>query len=245
MTSTRYHLTKYIILMAATSLCATNIANAVEKGKFYASGSYGVGFADKFDYNDEDLDVKKPSNASVFSLAVGYGVSDNIRAELSCNGFYGMQYKFKKFLDTVDDNGEDTKTHVDLKEKNTVYAMFASAYYDVNHFGQIKPYVGAGVGVAHVQSKENNLQEVYMVQGGEEALTKTAEDTFKGSVSKTQFAWQVGAGVNYALNNKVELNLVNYRYTDLGKSAVMEGSIHDNSIKIRVHSISAGLTYKF
>ena len=44
--------TKYTILMAATSLGAINAANAVEKGKFYASGSYGVGFADKFDYKD-------------------------------------------------------------------------------------------------------------------------------------------------------------------------------------------------
>ena len=237
--------TKHTILLAATSLCAINAANAVEKGKFYAAGSYGVGFADRFDYNDAVLDVKKPSNANVFGLAVGYGVTDNIRAELSYNGFYDMKYKFKKFLDTEDENGEDTKTHVDLKEKNTIHAMFASAYYDVNHFGQIKPYVGAGVGVAHVQSKENNLQEFYKAQEGKQALTKTGEGTFEGSASKTQFAWQVGAGVNYALSNKVELNLVNYRYTDLGKSVVMEGSIHDNPTKIRVHSISAGLTYKF
>ena len=76
---------KYTILLVATSLCTINDANAVEKGKFYASGSYGVGFADKFDYKDEngEVAVKKPSNANVFGAAIGYGVTDNIRAELS------------------------------------------------------------------------------------------------------------------------------------------------------------------
>ena len=74
---------KYTVLLAATSLCGINAANAVEKGKFYASGSYGIGFADKFDYKDEDLAVKKPSNANVFlSIQINNVQHERIEIEL-------------------------------------------------------------------------------------------------------------------------------------------------------------------
>ena len=73
---------KYTVLLAATSLCAFNAANAVEKGKFHASGSYGSGFVEKFDYADADIAVKNTNNADVFGVAIGYGVTDNIRAGL-------------------------------------------------------------------------------------------------------------------------------------------------------------------
>ena len=115
------NLTKYTILMAATSLCTFNAANAVEKGKFYASGSYGVGFANKFDYKDEDgvLAVKKPSNANVFGLAVGYGVTDNIRAELSYNGFYGMKYEHLS-KDSEDKKYDKPKMMIDKHKLKTI-----------------------------------------------------------------------------------------------------------------------------
>jgi opacity protein-like surface antigen len=219
--------TKYTILLAATSLCTFNAANAVEKGKFYASGSYGVGFADKFDYKDEGLAVKKPSNANVFGAAIGYGVTDNIRAELGYNGFYGMKYKFE-------DN--DLVTH---SQKVSADALFASAYYDISKFDKIKPYVAAGVGIANVKA-------------GDFTTSNSAETNIDyKKQSKKQFAWQLGTGVNYIVNDKIDLNLVNYRYSNLGKS-VATATSEDQSdagdtatVKLKVHSISTGITFKF
>lgn len=221
--------TKYTILLAATSLCATNAANAMEKGKFYTSGSFGLGLADKFDYKDEDgvLPVKKPSNTNVFGTAIGYGVSDNIRAELSYNGFYDMKYK-------IEDN--DLVTH---SQKISADALFTSAYYDINKFGQIKPYVAAGVGIANVKASD--------------FTTSNPDETnidYKKQ-SKMQFAWQLGTGVNYVVNDKIDLNLVNYRYSNLGKSVAtttsedVEDAGDTASVKLKVHSISTGITFKF
>lgn len=231
--------TKYTILLAATSLCTINAANAVEKGKFYASGSYGVGFADKFDYKDEDLAVKKPSNANVFGAAIGYGVSDNIRAELSYNGFYGMKYK--SVLQISGEYAEGQEILMNYHQKVTANALFASAYYDINKFGQIKPYIGAGVGISKVKSGNMFSKDN---QEGEQTVALEGK-------SKSQFAWQLGTGVNYVVNDKIDLNLVNYRYSNLGKVHLKENNTDpDNQIpalntKLAVHSISTGITFKF
>jgi opacity protein-like surface antigen len=147
--------TKYTILLAATSLCTINAANAVEKGKFYASGSYGVGFADKFDYKDKDgvLAVKKPSNANVFGAAIGYGVTDNIRAELSYNGFYGMKYKDKYTAPNQDVEGD---TKFDFSQKQTANTIFFNTYYETQKFSKIKPYIGGGIGVSVNKAYKNS-----------------------------------------------------------------------------------------
>lgn len=232
--------TKYKILLVATSLGAINAANAVEKGKFYASGSYGVGFTYKFDYKDEDgvLAVKKPSNANVFGAAIGYGVSDNIRAELSYNGFYGMKYEHL-YKDSEDLKGEINATYT---QKVTANALFVSAYYDINKFGQIKPYVGAGIGIANVKSGDMF-----------EAISREPNQVNQEGKSKFQFACRLGTGVNYIVNDKIDLNLVNYRYSNLGKAHLKEyiddkdagANIVAAKTKLAVHSVSTGITFKF
>jgi opacity protein-like surface antigen len=229
--------TKYTILLAATSLCAINAANAVEKGKFYASGSYGVGFADKFDYKDEDgvLAVKKPSNANVFGLAVGYGVTDNIRAELSYNGFYGMKYKYTQ----TDEYEEQEIVQYNYNQKVSANALFISAYYDINKFDKIKPYVAAGVGVANVKSGNINIL-------AKQEDKEDINDVYAEGINKKQFAWQLGTGVNYVVNDKIDLNLVNYRYSNLGKAVTKaDGEDPELKTKLAVHSISTGITFKF
>ena len=237
--------TKYTILLAATSLCGINAANAVEKGKFYASGSYGIGFADKFDYKEPELlDVRKPSNANVFGAAIGYGVTDNIRAELSYNGFHGMKYKSVK-PDGVSDEGH-VKTQ-NLSTEQNANAVFLSTFYDikVNKLKNITPYVGAGIGLS--RNKSGNMDFVEKVFNANNEMVETSEIVTENASKKTNsFAWHICTGVNYVVNDKIDLNLVNYKYANLGKAKTMQdenGDILTN--KLRVHSINTGITFKF
>ena len=237
--------TKHTILLAAISLCGINAANAVEKGKFYASGSYGVGFADKFDYQDEDgeLAVKKPSNANFFGAAIGYGVSDNIRAELSYNGFYGMKYK-----SVQNEKTRNNGVNQDIwSTKQSANVAFVSAFYDIkfNKLKNITPFIGAGIGIS--QNKSGNMNVVDKTYGNNGQLTnESAVKTECASKKTNSFAWHVSTGVNYVVNDKIDLNLVNYKYANLGKAKTMQngnGDILTN--KLRVHSVSTGITFKF
>jgi len=237
---------KYTILMAATSLCGINAANAVEKGKFYASGSYGVGFADKFDYNEPELlDVRKPSNANVFGAAVGYGVTDNIRAELSYNGFYGMKYKSIGIKPNNEVSG-DIIQEINSTKQNA-NAAFVSVFYDikVNKLKNITPYIGAGIGIS--QNKSEDMTTVFNTYNSSDSLTESEEEVDYLSKKTNSFAWHFSAGVNYTVNDKIDLNLINYKYANLGKVKILskneEGAVLTN--KLKLHTINTGITFKF
>lgn len=158
-----------------------NSANAVGQGEFYTSGSYGIDLADKFNYDDEFLAAKKPSNANVFGLAVGYGITDNIRAELAYNSFYGMKYKY----DFTANFGSGESAKYSLNQKVAVDALFISTYYGINKFDNIKPYVGVDVGMANVKAGDINM---VTRQEGAEDIT----DQYRAGANQKQLTWQVG-----------------------------------------------------
>lgn len=76
------------------------------------------------------------------------------------------------------------------------WALLANVWYDFDWDDTFKPYIGGGVGLArtHIQAG-----------GG---------DLFEGQ--DNNFAWQVGAGVNLALDGKTALN-IGYRHMDAGE----------------------------
>lgn len=100
-------------------------------------------------------------------------------------------------------------------------AFMANGYYDLPVGGPVKPYIGGGIGVAHVNVKD------YSTAG----TTVADEDD-------NVFAYQAMAGMEYAVNNKVDL-YTEYKYfatedVDFGGGA--EGDY-------RNHAIMAGLKY--
>ena len=61
-----------------------------------------------------------------------------------------------------------------------------NAYYDIDTGTKFTPYVGAGIGMARLKAK--------------------IDDETDFSKSKTTFAWQVGAGISYAMTENVSLD---------------------------------------
>jgi opacity protein-like surface antigen len=76
-----------------------------------------------------------------------------------------------------------------------------NAYYDMDFNAPVTPYIMGGLGVS-----SNSTNTIYwpFVQQNE----------FGHSVS--HFAWQVGAGLSYALQDNFLIDL-NYQFVDLGK----------------------------
>ena len=81
-----------------------------------------------------------------------------------------------------------------------VKTMVANIFYDFKNSSDCTPYLGAGLGFAFVDLEADSVAG-------------------KISDSTTNFAWNIGFGANYSLNDNVALGL-GYRYFDYGKAEI-------------------------
>lgn len=112
-----------------------------------------------------------------------------------------------------------------VKAKVQNYAGFFNLYYDIPTNTALTPYVGAGIGLAHNKATLNDSYVKY-------------------HNSNSSLAWQLAAGLNYALTDNWVADL-GYRYTDYGKVNV----VNENGVKykvddIRIHNVTLGLRYE-
>lgn len=117
-------------------------------------------------------------------------------------------------------------------------SAMANAYFDpAFHFGPLKPYVGAGLGISRFRA--SNVSAV--------GLPFLGPITGFGPVtgSRTGFAYQAMAGVGVALAPRTTLT-VGYRYfatPGVNTNAGQFGRIHIDGLKI--HGLEAGLRFAF
>ena len=165
-------------------------------------------------------------------LGCGMG-SRGFRAEMVL-GMRGDR-KFNGDVDIVVGPGPvDPPIHTHLK----TYTMMFNAYKDLGKYGNVTPYLGAGVGVAY-----HIVDETYFT--GNPNLTNRIEGN-----RDIAFAWSLMAGIGYQLSDRAILD-VGYRYLDLGEA---ETGRVDNAgfVNPRVelddlasHEIKVGLRYHF
>lgn len=175
---------------------AMNLFYGREKSKLEVSSS------EKKSYHVSD-------NVPGLALAFGTRISD-FRAELALQGHAEIS---DKIIDGA------------VKNKMQTYAGLLNAYYDIPTGTALKPYVGAGIGLAHHKA----------------TLT---DDVIKYHNSDWSVAWQLAVGLNYTLTDNWVADL-GYRYTDYGKvNIVKENGVNYKSDDIRVHNVTLGLRYE-
>ena len=119
-------------------------------------------------------------------------------------------------------NGKVKVSDEDSKSETKSQALMLNGYYDFNTGTAFTPYVGAGLGYARLKNTLSNDEASY-------------------SKSKGNFAWQVGAGVSYAVNNNVDIDLA-YRFMDYGK---VDHKDNRGKAKMRGNEFSLGVRYNF
>ena len=123
----------------------------------------------------------------------------------------------------------------------SVYSAMLNVYYDIDTGTKFTPYIGAGLGYAHLKNKAK-------VSGSIEKVPFAISN----SESENNLAWNIGAGVSYAVNDKVSID-AGYRYTDYGhvKDAVSqegfgEAAINvDGKYDVTSHEFLLGARYAF
>lgn len=118
--------------------------------------------------------------------------------------------------------------------------MLANAYADLGTYNRITPYVGAGIGGAHVKWGDltNNLPDGTWIHKG---------------ASGMRFAWALMAGASYCLGSNLHADL-GYRFTRISGGRMFE-EFSPNGASIgagpgfdrafNTHEVRAGLRYQF
>jgi opacity protein-like surface antigen len=95
-----------------------------------------------------------------------------------------------------------------------------NAYADLGTWWCLTPFIGAGVGAAHIQT--TGLQDSGITTAGAQS------SFFAQGASTTNFAWALHAGVAYKVNSNFTVELA-YRYLDMGTAVHGQGVFFDGT----------------
>lgn len=141
-----------------------------------------------------------------------------------------LSYKYNE-VDSI--NGRDQE-HYYLTEEVGTFAFMANVFFDLHNDSPITPYIGGGIGVATIYNG-NDRNDYY------------DDDDYDDEEYDSVFAYQVGGGLEIALNKRLSLD-VGYRYfvTDTAKFNIDSYYISQTSkIKLESHNVAVGLRFKF
>jgi opacity protein-like surface antigen len=168
------------------------------------------------------------------SIAIGYDFEKQfsvpVRAEVEYAGFSQVEAKKRFFADGDSITGKQTYN---------IHTIFANAYFDIDTSTLVTPYVGAGLGMAFVTSNFKGRDD----EDGEWVR-------IVGAKTKTNFAWNVGAGVGLDFTDNITLD-VGYRFVGLGSAKTNTGhgeehyTIHGETDNLYQHQFSTGVRLTF
>ncbi len=147
----------------------------------------------------EWIDPMSFDSGMLFGIGVGYLYNDWLRFDLT------GEYRGKTALRGLDHytSGGNTFTN-NYNGTKSEWLFLANAYADLGTWWCITPFIGAGIGLAHITLDNFRDDNIIAAGGG-----------YANAGSKTNFAWAVHAGLAYKVTSNFSVELA-YRYVDLG-----------------------------
>ncbi len=224
------------IIAAATTARADEMANIPVYGelKMGASIDTADGIKNTSNVSGALANVNQTSGTDttgVFGAAVGLNLKKwgaPVRAE--------VEYAYRTDFN-YNPNPNFVNAALPSKSTNSVttQTLLVNGFYDFDTGTKFTPFVGAGIGAAFLNTSTK----------GTVISTGATENV---SNSRTNFAWSVGAGVNYAIDTHWSADLA-YRYLDLGSvdfgNTVTSASKGQMTGDFTAHEVLAGLRYQF
>ncbi len=188
----------------------------------YVSGS--IGFAKITDMNLTDRELfavqhkdLEPDEGLALAVAMGYRVHEMLRLE----GEVSYQ-----------ENDVDQTGAYNVNGDVSSFAIMANGYFEpgkIEESGKFQPYITFGIGWAKVDND--------FILRTEERYDPVL--TLKYDNSKGGFAYQAGAGVGYAINEKITFDC---KYRFMGVSDLNYGT---SELEYSSHNIFVGIRYAF
>lgn len=171
----------------------------------------------------------KLDGAWSLGAGVGYKITNYLRTDLTGDYFFKSSFHGS----TEGTCGGAPCVSSDRSAYNA-FLLLANAYVDLGTYHGITPYIGAGIGGAHVKWDDlrNTIAGVTTVHHG---------------ASGWRFAYALMAGASYCLTHNLDLDL-GYRFTHINGGRMFDfapiaGPGYDHGIN--VHEVRAGLRYSF
>lgn len=172
---------------------------------------------------DAGHDGSYNDNVGGGALAIGYDFSVHCYAPIRAELELAMRGKAKK-----DWKGSDEYGSYKDNIKTGVTSIFANVYYDFHNQSDFTPYIGAGLGAARTKIELSDRYYDGIAAGIKRSMSE----------SEWNFAWNVGAGLSYKLNEQASLDL-GYRYADFGTHSKW------TDIDITGHEVLFGVRFTF
>lgn len=179
----------------------------------------------------DSFDFTKLKGSFSFGGGVGYQVTNYLRTDLTVD--YWGKAKFNGQTSNAFGASVDTS-------KFSALLLLANAYAELGTYKRITPYIGAGIGGAHV--KWDDLRNQF----------GNVDDRHPGAKGM-RFAYALMAGASYCITNNWHADL-GYRFTNISggrmfdyvdSSAGGPGAGPGFHKDIRTHEVRAGLRYQF
>lgn len=181
------------------------------------------------------------STTAVLDAALGYRVNDWLRTEALLSWRPEMDFNGQS-------NFLGAGANQPVSGTASSVAGFGVAYVDLPRIGQVRPFLGAGLGVAG-----NRMRAMTYAFP---SLPGTATTTTSGGY-RTDLAYLLTAGISVPLGERLDLDLA-YRFTDLGQvqtdagqATVVRASgtrsidIGGTSADLQTHGVMVNLRYAF
>lgn len=176
----------------------------------------GIYLAPKFVYGIQVTDGNKQSgtfdygwkstNKNVFGggVSLGYNFDPIFNCPIRVEVEY-LAFGNKKSEKSAQFGGE----LINYSHRLGVQSLMFNAYWDIKTGTRWTPYLGAGLGMGFLSMKVDN--HGYDTAGVQNLALST------GYGDRTRFAWNVGAGVAFVVNERLAFDL-GYRYADYGRA---------------------------
>lgn len=138
-----------------------------------------------------------------------------------CNGLHmeaEVAYRYNRHRKNRRDSDESSRRH---RGHRDVWAAMVNVLYDINMCWCVEPYVGVGLGYAHVRNERHRR---HFVDGG---------SSRRNNKDNNDFAWQVIAGIAYPICDNIDL-AVEYRFFNAVSSRRHEKNSYNNDIGVNM-----------
>jgi opacity protein-like surface antigen len=145
-----------------------------------------------------------------------------------------LSYRYSE-IKSVTDRDANYSFH-DVDGNLGALSMMANAFFDLHNPSPITPYVGGGIGFAVLHMGDTTGVDT-RGSSPERVLLYPEDDN-------TVFAYQVGAGMEIALNPRISLD-VGYRYFGTDNARFESGYLSTSNVKLESHNAMVGVRVKF
>lgn len=185
-------------------------------------------------FDSQSFDFNNDYNHDLgMGLALGYDLNDSTSIPVRSEVEYTVRMQSKDSYSISDDMGS-----VYGSTKYDIEALFVNTYLDYHNKSDFTPYVGFGLGVAFIETNANF------------GISALGENLYDSSAKhrQTNFAYNVGLGVDYEINKNLALDL-GYRFVDFGDVETGDNGFDEISVNgeshVVAHETMMGLRYTF